>query len=128
MYIQGVTLLEFISKLTPATLIDVRHEDGKDLAFSADPARIRELATANQIAGIATSSRLRYAILRVPIAATVQIPNSERSHGGCVAEDSRTVERGRDLSALVYSHDYAVCGTWGGSAKAHRQCGAGIRS
>ncbi len=98
---------------------------GGDLAFIADPARILELCAKGQVCGNARGRKLRYLELIVPLEEVARDFNPEKANSaGCVGEDSRTVRRGEDLLANVYSHDVRRCGAYGGSREAYFALGS----
>lgn len=112
-----------LAQIDPTLSLEVRHLGGK-LAFIADPARIQELCLREQVCASARGRNIRYLELIVPLEEVAKdyrpaLDQPERSSGGITAEDSRTVRRGEDLLANVYSHDMRRCFAYGGSREAY---------
>lgn len=115
---------QILASIDPTLSLEVRHLGGA-LAFIADPARIRELCSKGQVCGSARGKHIRYLELIVPLTeVSKDFTPPQRSHSGCVGEDSRTVRRGEDLLANVYSHDNGRCGAYGGSREAYFALGS----
>ncbi len=113
---------EILKRLDSIDSLEVRErvEDVYVLRFIADQERIRELCGKGQVCASTRGRHIRYLELIVPLSEVSQDrPSPERSSGGCVGEDSRTVRRGEDLLANTYSHDVGRCGAYGGSREAY---------
>lgn len=126
MYIQGKFLMDFAMCLQPGVMLAVKDASGA-LQFSADFHRVHELISAGQVAAKATSNRIKYLILKVPLAETVVKKTQERAGTGCVAQDSRTIHSGADITALVYSHDFKACASYGGAMRSLVPATHGVR-
>ncbi len=114
---------QIISRLESISSLEVRHSSG-DLAFIADSSRILDLCSKGQVCASARGRHIRYLELLVPLSEVAQDNIVQRSHSGCVGEDSRTVRRGEDLLANTYSHDVRRCGAYGGSREAYLALGS----
>ncbi len=114
---------QVLDHIDPDRSLDVRSSTG-DLLFVADPRRIQELCQAGQVAASARGRHIRYLELIVPLDEVARAHHPERSYGGLIGEDSRTVRRGEDLLANVYSHDAGRCAAYGGSREAYLTLGS----
>lgn len=121
-----LSALEVLNRLESIDSLDVRNSKG-ELAFIADRARIRELCSSGYVCAMARGQKIRYLELLVPLEEVAQKHHLERAHSsGCVGEDSRTSSRGQDILANLYSHDFRICGAYGGSPRAYYTCGDGV--
>ncbi len=121
-----ISSLEILNRLESIASLDVRNSSG-ELAFVADRDRIRELCESGYVCGSARGQKIRYLELLVPLDEVARERHLERAHSsGCVGEDSRTSKRGLDLLANTYSHDFRICGAYGGTADAYHTCGDGV--
>lgn len=105
--------------LTPDSIVDV-YDESRTTCFPKDYEAIIELCDAGQIWGSTKGARLRYVVLMVPIAemrSTERARQAARSASDAIAQDNRTVQRGRDITALHYDHNMRICRAYGSTAR-----------
>lgn len=115
-----ISASQILGYVDSSSTVKVLNLEGQD-AFLADFDRIRDLVDRGHVCGKVRGSKLRYLELIVPLSeATPTKAHAQRASAGCKAQDSQTTYRGRDELALTYSHAFAACASYGGSAKAYR--------